>query len=108
MLVAQLQKEFNEELPGIDFNFSQYIQDNIEEALSGVKGANSVKIIGRDLPTIERLADEVMRQMQRVKGVTDLGIFHVLGQPNLNIRVNREKAARYGLNTGGVTQGVRR
>ena len=69
MLVAQLQKEFNDELPGIDFNFSQYIQDNIEEALSGVKGANSVKIIGRDLPTIERLADEVMRQMQQVKGV---------------------------------------
>ena len=103
MLVAQLQKEFNDELPGIDFNFSQYIQDNIEEALSGVKGANSVKIIGRDLPTIERLADEVMRQMQQVKGVTDLGIFHVLGQPNLNIKVNREKAARYGLNTGDVT-----
>jgi cobalt-zinc-cadmium resistance protein CzcA len=103
MLVAQLQKEFNAELPGIDFNFSQYIQDNIEEALSGVKGANSVKIIGRDLPTIERLADQVMRQMRQVKGVTDLGIFHVLGQPNLNIRVNREKAARYGLNTGDVT-----
>ena len=102
MLVAQLQREFNDELPGIDFNFSQYIQDNIEEALSGVKGANSVKIIGRDLPTIERLATEVMRQMQQVRGITDLGIFHVLGQPNLNIKVNREKAARYGLNTGDV------
>jgi heavy metal efflux system protein len=103
MLIAQLQKEFKDGLPGIDFNFSQYIQDNIEEALSGVKGANSVKIIGRDLPTIERLADEVMRQMQQVTGITDLGIFHVLGQPNLNIKVNREKAARYGLNTGDVT-----
>jgi heavy metal efflux system protein len=102
MLVNQLQKEFNDELPGIDFNFSQYIQDNIEEALSGVKGANSVKIIGRDLPTIERLADEVMRQMAQVRGITDLGIFHVLGQPNLNIKVNRQKAARYGLNTGDV------
>ena len=102
MLTAQLQKEFNDELPGVDFNFSQYIQDNVEEALSGVKGANSVKIIGRDLPTIERLATEVMQQMQRVKGITDLGIFHVLGQPNLNIKVNREKAARYGLNTGDV------
>jgi heavy metal efflux system protein len=102
MLVAQLQKEFNEELPGIDFNFSQYIQDNVEEALSGVKGANSVKIIGHDLPTIERLASEVMRQMSQVKGITDLGIFHVLGQPNLNIKVDRDKAARYGLNTGDV------
>ncbi len=102
MLIAQLQKEFNDELPGIDFNFSQYIQDNIEEALSGVKGANSVKIIGRDLPTIERLATEVMRQMQQVRGITDLAIFHVLGQPNLNIKVNRQSAARYGLNTGDV------
>jgi cobalt-zinc-cadmium resistance protein CzcA len=102
MLVAQLQKEFNDELPGVDFNFSQYIQDNIEEALSGVKGANSVKIIGRDLATIEGVAAEVMHQMAQVKGITDLGIFHVLGQPNLNIKVDREKAARYGLNTGDV------
>jgi cobalt-zinc-cadmium resistance protein CzcA len=102
MLIDDLQKEFNDELPGVDFNFSQYIQDNIEEALSGVKGANSVKIIGRDLPTIERLATEVMHQMAQVKGITDLGIFHVLGQPNLNIRVDRAEAARYGLNTGDV------
>jgi heavy metal efflux system protein len=102
MLVEQLQKEFKDELPGIDFNFSQYIQDNVEEALSGVKGANAVKIIGRDLPTIERLATEVKDQMQQVRGITDLGIFHVLGQPNLNIKVDREKAARYGLNTGDV------
>jgi heavy metal efflux system protein len=102
MLVDELQKEFSDELPGIDFNFSQYIQDNVEEALSGVKGANSVKIIGRDLPTIERFATEVMHQMAQVKGISDLGIFHVLGQPNLNIKVNRAKAARYGLNTGDV------
>jgi heavy metal efflux system protein len=102
MLIGELQHEFNDELPGIDFNFSQYIQDNIEEALSGVKGANSVKIIGRDLPTIERIASDVMRQMQQVRGITDLGIFHVLGQPNLNIKVDRKKTARYGLNTGDV------
>ena len=102
MLVDELQHEFNDELPGIDFNFSQYIQDNIEEALSGVKGANSVKVIGRDLPTIERIASEVMQQMQQVRGVADLQIFHVLGQPNLNIKIDRAKAARYGLNTGDV------
>src|SRR6202007_2440971 len=94
--------EFSEELPGVDFNFSQYIQDNIEEALSGVKGSNSVKIIGPNLATLERLADQVKREMEQVKGVEDLGIFRVLGQPNLNVRVNREKAARYGLNTGDV------
>jgi heavy metal efflux system protein len=101
-LVEQLQREFTDELPGVDFNFSQYIQDNIEEALSGVKGSNSVKIIGPNLATLERLADQVRHEMEQVKGVEDLGIFRVLGQPNLNIRVNREKAARYGLNTGDV------
>jgi cobalt-zinc-cadmium resistance protein CzcA len=102
MLVDELQHEFADELPGIDFNFSQYIQDNIEEALSGVKGANSVKVIGRDLSTIERIASELMQQMQQVRGVSDLQIFHVLGQPNLNIKIDRAKAARYGLNTGDV------
>jgi heavy metal efflux system protein len=101
-LIEELQHEFADELPGIDFNFSQYIQDNVEEALSGVKGANSVKIIGRDLATIERIASDVMHEMQQVPGVADLGIFHVLGQPNLNIKIDRAKAARYGLNTGDV------
>jgi heavy metal efflux system protein len=101
-LIRELQKEFADELPGIDFNFSQYIQDNVEEALSGVKGENAVKIVGHDLATMERLAAEIKQQMQQVQGITDLGIFHVLGQPNLNIKIDREKAARYGLNTGDV------
>jgi cobalt-zinc-cadmium resistance protein CzcA len=102
-LIEQLQTEFSSEFSGIGFNFSQYIQDNIEEGLSGVKGANSVKIIGHDLATLERLADEVFHEMQQVKGVTDLGTFHILGQPNLNIVVDRERAARYGLNAGDIT-----
>jgi cobalt-zinc-cadmium resistance protein CzcA len=97
-----LQKEFEEELPGIGFNFSQYIQDNIEEALSGVKGANSVKIVGPNLEELEKLAEQVMTQMRQVPGVADLGIFHIVGQPNLNIRIDREKAARYGLNAGDI------
>ena len=101
-LTEQLQQEFTEELPGITFNFSQYIQDNIEEAISGVKGANSVKIVGPNLTVLERLADQVQHEMDQVRGVADLGIFHVLGQPNLNIQVDREKAARFGLNTGDV------
>jgi heavy metal efflux system protein len=101
-LTEQLQKEFSEELPGIGFNFSQYIQDNVEEALSGVKGANSVKIVGPNLQVLEKLADQVMAEMAKVQGVADLGIFRLLGQPNLNIRIDREKAARYGLNTGDV------
>src|SRR5262249_35279579 len=101
-LIAQLQTEFSDEFAGIDLNFSQYIQDNIEEQLSGVKGANSVKIIGSNLATLEQLADQVMKQMAQVKGGTDLGIFPVLGQPNLNIKVEREKSARHGLNAGDV------
>ncbi|MGO9719253.1 MAG: efflux RND transporter permease subunit [Methylocella sp.] len=102
-LTETLEQEFRDELPGITFNFSQYIQDNIEEAISGVKGANSVKIIGPDLKVLEELSEKVMSQMDQVQGVADLGIFHVLGQPNLNIKVDREKAARFGLNTGDVT-----
>jgi len=101
-LTEQLQKEFSEALPGVVFNFSQYIQDNVEEAISGVKGANSVKIIGPNLATLEELAVQVQNEMRQVRGVADLGIFFVLGQPNLNIKVDREKAARYGLNTGDV------
>ena len=101
-LTEKLQQEFTDELPGVTFNFSQYIQDNIEEAISGVKGANSVKIIGPNLAVLEDLASKVKHEMDQVKGVTDLGIFHVVGQPNLNIKVDREKAARFGLNTGDV------
>jgi cobalt-zinc-cadmium resistance protein CzcA len=101
-LTEELQKEFADELPGIGFNFSQYIQDNVEEALSGVKGANSVKVIGQNLEVLEGLATQVMAEMAKIRGVADLGIFHLLGQPNLNIKVDREKAARYGLNTGDV------
>ena len=101
-LTDELQQEFAEELPGIGFNFSQYIQDNVEEALSGVKGANSVKIVGPNLEVLEKLASQIMAEMAKVQGVADLGIFHVIGQPNLNIKIDRDKAARYGLNTGDV------
>ena len=101
-LTEQIQAEFQNELPGINFNFSQYIQDNIEEAVSGVKGANSVKIIGANLETLTKLAMQIRDEMRNVRGVTDLGIFPVLGQPNLNIKVDRAKVARYGLNTGDV------
>ncbi len=101
-LTAQLQAQFAAALPGTQFNFSQYIQDNVEEAISGVKGANSVKIIGPNLVLLEQLATRVRDQMTQVRGVEDLGIFHVEGQPNLDIRISREKAARYGLNTGDV------
>jgi cobalt-zinc-cadmium resistance protein CzcA len=101
-LTDQIQTEFNNELPGVIFNFSQYIQDNIEEGISGVKGSNSVKIVGPNLETLTKLAEQVRDQMSQVRGVADLGIFPVLGQPNLNFKVDRAKAARYGLNSGDV------
>jgi len=101
-LTEEVQAEFQSELPGVTFNFSQYIQDNIEEAISGVKGANSVKIVGPNLEMLEKLAAQVRDEMSHVRGIADLGIFPVLGQPNLNITVDRAKAARYGLNSGDV------
>src|SRR6202023_588679 len=72
-LTEELQKEFGEAMPGIGFNFSQYIQDNVEEALSGVKGANSVKIVGPNLGVLEQLSTQVMAEMTKVKGMEDLG-----------------------------------
>jgi cobalt-zinc-cadmium resistance protein CzcA len=101
-LTAELLKEFNAQVPGVNFNFSQYIQDNVEEAVSGVKGANSVKIVGPNLEVLENLATQVEDQMKQVRGIEDLGVFRALGQPNLNIRIDRAKAARYGLNTGDI------
>lgn len=105
-LVSELQEKFKNEFPGIGFNFSQYIQDNVEEGLSGVKGANSVKIVGPDLATLEKLAVKVVASMAKIEGVADLGIFNTLGQPNLNIQIDRVRAARYGLNTGDVNASI--
>jgi cobalt-zinc-cadmium resistance protein CzcA len=101
-LTAEIQSEFQNELPGVGFNFSQYIEDNIEEAMSGVKGVNSVKIVGPNLDSLTELATRVRDQLSQVRGIADLGIFPVLGQPNLNIKVDRASAARYGLNSGDV------
>ncbi|MEI7428069.1 MAG: CusA/CzcA family heavy metal efflux RND transporter [Betaproteobacteria bacterium] len=101
-LVEGLQRDFENEFPGVTTNFSQYIQDNVQEGLSGVKGANSVKVIGPELATLENIAKEIKNVMADIEGVSDLGIFYILGQPNLNVIIDREKAARYGLNTGDV------
>jgi cobalt-zinc-cadmium resistance protein CzcA len=105
-LTDQIQTEFNNEMPGVNFNFSQYIEDNIEEGISGVKGVNSVKIVGPNLETLTSFAEQIRDRMSQVRGIADLGIFPVLGQPNLNIKVDRAKAARYGLNSGDVNSVV--
>jgi cobalt-zinc-cadmium resistance protein CzcA len=101
-LTNRIGAAFERELPGVNFNFSQYIQDNVQEAISGVKAVNSVKIIGPNLETLTQLAEQAREEMSHIRGVTDLGVFPVLGQPNLDIKVDRQRAARYGLNTGDV------
>ncbi|MCL1926398.1 MAG: CusA/CzcA family heavy metal efflux RND transporter [Syntrophorhabdaceae bacterium] len=101
-MIRDLQKQFEEEFAGIEFSFSQYIQDNIEEGMSGVKSSNSVKIVGPDLVILEDLANKVLHEMKQVRGVEDLGVFSVLGQPNYNVTVDRARVARYGLNAGDI------
>jgi cobalt-zinc-cadmium resistance protein CzcA len=93
---------------GIDMHPTQlqYIEDNVEEAASGVKGANSIKLFGPDLPTLEKYADQIKDQMSKVRGIEDLGVFQSLGQPTVRVDVDRAKAARYGLTPDDVNQTV--
>ena len=95
-----------EKMPGVIWNFSQPISDNLEEAVSGVKGALAVKIYGDDLRTLEAKADEIVGAMRNIRGVEDLGVFRVIGQPNLDFSVDRDQAARYGINVSDVQDAV--
>jgi heavy metal efflux system protein len=104
-LIAAMDMEV-EKIPGVLWNFSQPISDNMEEAVSGVKGELAVKIIGSDLKTLEGKADEIMNVMRPIPGVADLGIFRVLGQPNLNLIVDRSKADRFGLNVSDIQDAI--
>jgi len=97
----ELTKKFNN-FSGINFNFSQLIRDNVEEALSGVKGANSIKLFGSNLDKLEVVGQDVADVLRTVPGVENVGLFHVIGQPNLEIRIDRKQCARYGLNTADV------
>jgi len=101
-LTQTMTQALTQQFPGVDFNFSQYIEDNVEEAASGVKGENSVKIYGNDLETLERTANQIAKIMAEVPGVTDLAVLRSLGQPTIRIDVDRERAARYGLASGDV------
>jgi heavy metal efflux system protein len=104
-LIAAMDKEL-EKFPGVIWNFSQPISDNMEEAVSGVKGELAVKLYGDDLKTLEKKAQEIADQMTTVKGVEDLGIFKIIGQPNLNLSVDREAAARFGINVADVQDAI--
>jgi cobalt-zinc-cadmium resistance protein CzcA len=101
-LTEQMTEALTQHFPGVDFNFSQYIEDNVEEAASGVKGENSVKVYGNDLETLEHTANQIAKIMADVPGVTDLAVLRSLGQPTIRIDVDRARAARYGLAPGDV------
>jgi cobalt-zinc-cadmium resistance protein CzcA len=104
-LIAAMNTEL-EKFPGVLWNYSQPISDNMEEAVSGVKGELAVKLYGDDLRTLEKKADEIQSNMASVKGIEDLGIFRIIGQPNLNYTVDREAAARWGINVSDIQDAV--
>jgi len=95
-LIAAMERSFNA-YPGVDFNFSQNIQDNVEEAVSGIKGENSLKLFGTSFEELTGLADRIADIMKTVPGITDVGVFDVTGQPSPMVSIDRTKAARYGL-----------
>ena len=104
-VIAAMQRELDK-TPGVIWNFSQPIADNMEEAVSGVKGELAVKIYGDDLKLLETRADQIVGTMRQVKGIEDLGVFRVLGQPNLDIQVDREQAARFQINVADVQDAI--
>jgi cobalt-zinc-cadmium resistance protein CzcA len=104
-LIAAMNTELSK-FPGVIWNFSQPISDNMEEAVSGVKGELAVKLYGDNLRTLEKKADEIQAQMATVKGIEDLGIFRIIGQPNLNYTVDRAAAARWGINVADIQDAI--
>jgi heavy metal efflux system protein len=104
-LIAAMQRELDK-IPGVVWGFSQPIEDNMEEAVSGVKGALATKIYGDDLKVLEDKSDEIVNLMRQIKGIEDLGVFRVLGQPNLNVTVDRAAAARYQINVADVQDAI--
>jgi heavy metal efflux system protein len=105
LLIAAMNREL-EKIPGVFWGFSQPISDNLEEAVSGVKGALAVKIYGDDLKKLENTGDQIVDVMRDIRGVEDLGMFRVLGQPNLNFEVDRDQAARFGINVSDVQDAI--
>jgi cobalt-zinc-cadmium resistance protein CzcA len=104
-LIAAMDREL-EQIPGANWNFSQPIADNMEEAVSGVRGQLAIKIYGDDLKKLEEIGVRAINAMKNIRGIEDLGIFRIVGQPNVNIKVNRAKADRYGINVADVQDAV--
>ena len=101
-LVKEMNAKLVREMPGVSFDYSQNIEANVDEALSGVKGSNSVKVFGHDLEVDERVANQLVEVMGKVQGIADLGVYRSLGQPNLVIKPDRAACARYGLSVSDV------
>ncbi|QQO12914.1 efflux RND transporter permease subunit [Bradyrhizobium diazoefficiens] len=106
-LTAELLKQLDDRFPGVEFNFSQYLQDNVSEAVSGVKGENSIKLFGSDLQALTDTANKIKQVLSTVQGVTDLAVFTSLGQPTVQIDIDRAKAARYGLAPGDINATIK-
>jgi cobalt-zinc-cadmium resistance protein CzcA len=106
-LTNDLLKRLQEEFPGVEFNFSQYLQDNVSEAVSGVKGENSIKLFGNDLQVLSDTANKIKSVLSTVQGITDLAVFTSLGQPTVQIDIDRTRAARYGLSPGDINSTIR-
>ena len=104
-LIAAMDRDL-EKIPGVTWGFSQPIEDNMEEAVSGVKGELATKVFGDDLKVLEQKADQIVSVMQQVPGIEDLGVFRALGQPNIDFEVNREQAARYQINVSDIQDAI--
>jgi cobalt-zinc-cadmium resistance protein CzcA len=105
-LTDQVEAALEAQFPGVEFNFSQYIEDNVEEAASGVKGENSVKLFGNDLASLEKTATQIRVVMSTVPGITDLAVLNSLGQPSVSIKIDRARAARYALQPGDINSTI--
>src|SRR6187455_163631 len=106
-LTAELLGQLQDKFPGVEFNFSQYLQDNVSEAVSGVKGENSIKLFGNDLQALTDTANKIKSVLATVQGVTDLAVFTSLGQPTIQIDIDRARAARYGLSPGDINATIK-
>ncbi|WP_072386193.1 CusA/CzcA family heavy metal efflux RND transporter [Hyphomicrobium sp. CS1BSMeth3] len=106
VLIRELSEHLRAKFPGIEFNFSQYLQDNVAEAISGVKGDNTVKVYGHDLNTLKDIAEKIKAAMSTVPGITDLSVYTMLGQPTVTIEIDRFAAGRYGLAPGDINTAI--
>ena len=106
-LTREILEKLQAEFIGVEFNFSQYLQDNVSEAVSGVKGENSIKLFGNDLQALTTTANQIKEVLSTVRGITDLAVFTSLGQPTVQIDIDRARAGRYGLTPGDINSTVR-